>query len=108
MRIGIITLHRILNPGSALQAYATQKYIQSTFDCKCEIIDYVFPNNGYKPQQNLFKEIRGLVRLTRDFLFRNKSREKLMYEKFYKDFLSCQGEDIITMKTCMRIRRPMI
>ena len=86
MRIGIITLHRIINPGSALQAYATQKYIQSTFDCKCEIIDYVFPNNGYKPKQSLYKEIRSLVRQLRDLLFRNKLREKSMYEKFYKDY----------------------
>ena len=28
MKIGIITLHKIINFGSALQAYALQKYIQ--------------------------------------------------------------------------------
>ena len=44
MKIGIVTIHKILNYGSALQAYALQYYISKVANCRCEIIDYIFPN----------------------------------------------------------------
>lgn len=42
MKISIITLHRIYNYGSALQAYATQRVFEEA-GCKVEIIDYITP-----------------------------------------------------------------
>ena len=42
MKIGIITMHRILNYGSVLQAYALQKAL-SKLNYESEIIDYAFP-----------------------------------------------------------------
>lgn len=44
MKIGIITIHRIDNYGSALQAYALQKFLQRNTQHEIEIINYVFPN----------------------------------------------------------------
>lgn len=44
MKIGVITIHKILNYGSALQAYALQYYMSKAANCRCEIIDYTFPN----------------------------------------------------------------
>jgi hypothetical protein len=43
MTIGITTIHRICNYGSALQAYALQQCI-SKLGYDCEVIDYIYPN----------------------------------------------------------------
>ena len=52
MRIGIITMHRVPNFGSALQAYALQqKLFQHGYDNK--IIDYIYSYDDYNP--NLFR-----------------------------------------------------
>lgn len=40
MKAAIITLHRVFNYGSVLQAYATQEVFRS-FGCETEIIDYI-------------------------------------------------------------------
>lgn len=42
-RVGIITMHRVQNYGSVLQAYATQWIIEK-MGYECEIIDYQYPN----------------------------------------------------------------
>ena len=42
-RIGIITMHRVFNAGSALQAYALY-YTVRQLGYDCEIIDYQYPN----------------------------------------------------------------
>ncbi len=42
-KVGIITMHRVRNYGSALQAYATQ-YMVEKLGYECEIIDYQYPN----------------------------------------------------------------
>lgn len=42
MTIGIITMHRVLNHGSALQAYALQQKL-SKMGYESDIIDYVYP-----------------------------------------------------------------
>ena len=46
-RIGIMTMHKVLNYGSALQAYALQHHISSTGN-DAELIDYIFPNGKRK------------------------------------------------------------
>lgn len=45
--IGIITIHKINNYGSVLQAYALQKVCED-LGYKVEIIDYDFPNNFHR------------------------------------------------------------
>jgi polysaccharide pyruvyl transferase WcaK-like protein len=47
MKICIITLHRVFNYGSALQAYATQKIFEQTGN-EVEIIDYVTEQRTFK------------------------------------------------------------
>jgi polysaccharide pyruvyl transferase WcaK-like protein len=44
MTIGITTIHRICNYGSALQTYALQRSI-SKLGYDCEVIDYIYPNS---------------------------------------------------------------
>ena len=43
MKISVITMHRIYNYGSVLQAYATQRIFENVAG-SCEIIDYISPN----------------------------------------------------------------
>lgn len=45
--VGIITMHRVLNCGSALQAYALQEVINQ-MGFNVEIIDYIYPNSYHK------------------------------------------------------------
>ena len=42
MKVGIFTMHKVLNYGSALQAYALQHVVEK-LGCYCEIIDYQYP-----------------------------------------------------------------
>ena len=59
MEIGIITMHRVPNYGSALQAYALQKKLfQEGFDNR--IIDYIYSYSDYEPNiiEYLFDKIR--------------------------------------------------
>lgn len=58
-RIGIITMHRLYNYGSALQAYALQRVIEE-MGIEAEIIDYNYPNSfqyerGIRPPTNNWK-----------------------------------------------------
>lgn len=46
-KIGIITIHRIYNYGSVLQAYALQEVI-SKLGFGVEIIDYLYPNSSHQ------------------------------------------------------------
>lgn len=52
--IGIITIHKIHNYGSVLQAYALQRVCEE-MGYKVEIIDYVFPNKQH--QNNKYSDI---------------------------------------------------
>lgn len=58
MKVGIITMHKVINFGSALQAYALQKKIED-LACDVEIIDYKYPNFIHKDKVSWFS---GLVK----------------------------------------------
>jgi hypothetical protein len=66
MKIGIITMHKVLNFGSALQAYALQRKI-TELGYECEIIDYEFPPKKNKKitlggiVDNIFTFVRALI-----------------------------------------------
>ncbi len=44
MKVGVITMHKVINYGSVLQAYATQEIVRK-LGYECELIDYDFPNS---------------------------------------------------------------
>lgn len=52
--VGIITIHRIYNYGSVLQAYALQQVLEN-IGYKVEIIDYLFPNE-YQAQETVVED----------------------------------------------------
>lgn len=53
LRVGILTMHRVHNCGSYLQAYALQQAIE-TMGCDCEIIDYLYPNEQHGQNFNYY------------------------------------------------------
>ena len=60
-RVGIITMHKVLNYGSALQAYALQRKVED-LGCQATIIDYLYPNREHcERQQVKFFPKRSLV-----------------------------------------------
>lgn len=68
-KIGIITIHKINNYGSVLQAYALQKVCES-LGFKTELIDYLFPNEW---------QIRNKYATTEDLLEKEPKWIKLLF-----------------------------
>ena len=83
MRVGILTMHRVLNHGSALQAYALQKKV-SDMGYTCELIDYIYP---YKLRQSplklLFTSVFAFIRDACVGFAQTRKRKK--FKTFYKD-----------------------
>lgn len=86
-KVGIITMHKVLNYGSALQAYALQRVIEK-MGHDVEIIDYIYPNEYHKQFFRKPSILRRLISLTIEILrgFPRKRRTKA-FEEFYKDNL---------------------
>lgn len=86
MRIGIITIHRIINFGTALQAFALQRYLQKTTNYQVEIIDYLFPNAFHKSKKTIIKIIRGWGRLFLDYLFEKRYITNKKFKEFQNEY----------------------
>lgn len=78
MDIKIITLHSICNPGSALQAYALQKYL--SFNHQVEIIDYR-PDYSRKHPSFLKNLLRNVL------FYRSRLRELKKYDNFMNSYM---------------------
>ena len=62
-KVGIITMHKVPNFGSALQAYALQQKVDS-LGYDAEIVDYYYPNEYHCEKQGLaYFPQRSLIRL---------------------------------------------
>lgn len=81
-RVGIITMHRVLNCGSAIQAYALQRIIQNMgFDV--EIIDYKYPNSYHN---KLHKKVNIREYIKEIYAFFLNIRNRVNFRRFYKKF----------------------
>lgn len=90
MKIGIITLHSIYNPGSALQAYALNKFLKIN-NIDNEIIDY-------RPAYSTIgkNKIKGII--TRIIYSRNIKTLKKRYESFINDNMIVTRKQFHTYK----------
>lgn len=100
MKAGIITMHKVPNYGSHLQAYALQRAFEK-MDVEAEIIDYKYPNEFHLSQQKEFEETVSLkkkiqrtigfpyiifikiISLKQKFLFRKFERTYFKLSKAY-------------------------
>lgn len=85
-RVGIITMHKIYNFGSALQAYALQ-HIVTALGYDAELIDYKFPNvfHGVR-EKGLLEKIKIYVGKTLGLSVGFKTLK--VYDKFWKQFFN--------------------
>ena len=86
-KVGIITMHKVINYGSALQAYALQRTIEK-LGYDCEIIDYIYPNEYHLSRYPKLPAWKSWILFIIQLLygFPQKKRVKL-FERFYKDYL---------------------
>lgn len=88
-KAGLITQHRINNWGSFLQAYASQVFLEKILDCRCEVIDYQYPND-FQFKQGVKKNfsVRSFVaKIAGMFLLTQTSRKVLSLKKARKEYL---------------------
>ena len=84
MKIGILTLHRVRNYGSALQAFALQQILVK-LKRENEIIDYIYPNDTHLNMPFLKKLIFLTKCKIRRFLQGKKTPDK--YDSFIERYL---------------------
>ena len=64
-RVGLITMHRVVNCGSQLQTYALSKIVES-LGYHCDVIDYQYPSLYHYRQRASccdWRSLKGLVKL---------------------------------------------
>lgn len=87
IKIGIITMHKVLNAGSSLQAWALYHKIEQ-LGYSCEIIDYQYPNQFHRSQQQTvnirYDIIRNWINRGKYFLLYRAKRQKQRFSKFWR------------------------
>lgn len=87
--IGLLTMHRVCNYGSALQAWATQEIVKR-MGYEVTIIDYVYPNkyhNQFVPKLPLWKEA---ARMVMNILYNHPMRRKReCFARFRGKYFNC-------------------
>lgn len=88
MKIAILTIHKILNYGSALQTYALQNYLENNKEgVICDIINYKFPNSYHRKERNkklnIYRITRNRIHRLKEF-FSTKERRR-RFELFWKE-----------------------
>lgn len=94
LRVGIITMHKVQNFGSALQAYALQ-YVINRMGYESELIDYTYPNMEHCAYQNTIVDFRavGISKMLRiigsKIIRRLKKQPVNLFCKFYESYFHC-------------------
>jgi hypothetical protein len=81
--VGIVTMHKVTNFGSVLQAYALQKVI-SDLGYNCELIDYVYPNKYHKQFRSKEKWYSFAKFLVPSRFLSNTHRDQKNIKQFWK------------------------
>ena len=80
--VGIVTMHCVVNHGSALQTWATQEIIRR-LGYDAWIINYRYPNASHPKHRNRLKQVpQFFLHLLQGF---PQQRKKRIYEKFWKE-----------------------
>lgn len=86
-KVGIITMHKVINYGSALQAYALQHVIEK-MGHDVEIIDYIYPNEYHRQFAQKRSALRRLISYIIDLLKGSPRQKRIKaFEEFYKENL---------------------
>lgn len=90
MKVAILTIHKIINCGSALQTYALQTFLERKFpDIVCEIVDYKFPNEYHRKERNkkltTYQIIRNRLHRIKEGISLFAKIKKIKFEKFWNN-----------------------
>ena len=91
MKVGVLTMNRIINYGSVLQTYATQ-YILEKMGCECEIIDYRYPNEFHYTHGHRRSPIKFKTRLSQWLGLKTQWRKVKKFKKFQRQYLHLSRE----------------
>lgn len=107
LTVGIITMHKVLNFGSALQAYALQRAVEQ-LGYKAEIIDYLYPNPEHclywelpeqvkRPKLSLLKRIYNKIsQIKKQVAFEKTVTREGKFQSFYQTFFHLTAEQYST------------
>ena len=93
MKIGIITMHKVYNNGSALQAFALQKTIE-TIGHFAKLIDYDFNANKRIKAKPIKKVVDWIIQLLLGF---PKNRRINKFNKFHKEYFNLTEQSYDSM-----------
>ena len=85
MRIGILSMQRVVNCGSFLQAYALRQTVEDIAHAPVEFIDFPNPLDGGAPAEESFAA--GALKRGKHLLlpqYRQSERRKISKQKFYR------------------------
>lgn len=85
-KIGILTMHKVLNYGSALQAFALLHTLNK-LQTDSVLIDYKFPNSIKRSVSTTIR--RFFVNLLSGFIF---TRKKKRFQRFYQTYFKCTSQ----------------
>lgn len=88
-RVGIITMHRVQNVGSVLQAYALCEKIKQ-IGARCELIDYQYPNDTHRStchKTNLISRLLLFFSRVKFYLLYDNTVQKHNFNKFRNKYL---------------------
>ena len=102
-KIGILSMHRVVNYGSFLQAYALKKIIENCGECQISFVDirngkslYPIDNSKFGKVSRVFKYlIKGKLPL----IIQIKKFKKILKNQFEKDFYPLLG-NIVPPDSC--------
>lgn len=88
-KIGIMTMQRVVNYGSFLQAYALQKVIKNNLSKEVEFVDYKFGQNVLPKEKNILKKIAKNLTVI-DYIRKKSLLRKFSdkYAEYIKKYLS--------------------
>ncbi len=95
--IGIITMHKVINYGSALQAYALQKALEK-IGYQSEIIDYIYPNTYHKSLQKVSWLKALLIQIWQMFWENPGKKKERKFNEFYKANLKLSADSYNSQK----------
>lgn len=85
--VGILTMHRVLNYGSALQAWATQEVIKR-LGYEVKVIDYIFPNEYHRQFATRVPIVINIARFLRNLRYGYPMKKKQhAFELFRKSYM---------------------
>lgn len=98
MRIGIITIHRLFNYGTNLQAYALQYYISKEYGYTVEIIDYKYPNAYHKEAKGKWARFRCILGEFKQDLLYKRLQLKWKFKSFEKRYYVLSAKQYKSIK----------